>query len=451
MTPSGIVFSSPADVSQANNHPSVYLSEKIKFSPTFPRYQDPQTKLWVYQISLDPGLNRVFYYHQYNSNDPDWVVFYNHQLDKQALPRYYRLNLRTGEKILLSDNLCNGEFLNDNYLYVFYHAKKQTIVDGLWHKEEQVSVARQNILTREWTFLCPLPKGWKEEGSITANKTDDAVIFTTHNQTDPKTRRIMLFHMEDNSLVQIYEGNEELQHFTFSPTDPGIFTYINQSASYTVARIGVGSVKQKKIQALQIVADSTGYFLDVNFRGSNFAHPFWSSDGFLCCDILWHKTNPVDGFGLVKLDLRPNPLIPVPVEKQQLGFLPAKHWSAHTNKTTLPDWFVSDGDSFPKNPRRSPPGRGLKIISLFHLLGRKTENFWNAEFFNLASIRGELYNDLKKRPIDCVPHLVAHQEGVIVTWQCNLTGAGPQNTDASHSNIFLIQLPSKLTKQLQLL
>lgn len=401
----------------------------------FPNYLDPETSNRVYQISTEPGMNRTFYYHQARFPSPDWVIYENLPPQTHRLV-HIQVNLRNGHREVLASNRLSGVFFGGTFLCGFQRG------DGT----QPPSVVCLELSNRTWATLHQISPPWEPEGALAVSSERQFFIYTAQRPDKPGLHRVVLVDLWQTNEAVIYEGREDLQHFFFSPTRPSLFTYINQSAKWALARIGMGNAREKTLGPLTTGAPEGSLLSPSNFLGANFAHPFWSPKGLLWSDILWHRQSPGDRFYLVGFDFAAGG---VTAKSSQIIPASGLDWNEHSTPTPAPHWFVGDGDPFDPTANKVP-GMGLPAVNLFRI--PPTAPSWDAStnqvrVVRLATMQGGKYNPGRRRPVDLNSHWAGGGDGLLTTWLYRNTGSSWQASPFEESQVFFVSIPPWLKQE----
>ncbi|WP_157261749.1 hypothetical protein [Paenibacillus sp. A3] len=391
-------------------------SAYASISSAFPYYIDSDTGSKVYQITNQDGLNSITYYHQNPFIDNDWLLVKNLNNSLGQGYEYSKINIRTGIKtIVASRGTANGDNVFRDKLYAFHFINGNNGGDA-W-------LGRLDLNTLQWEHF--VYRDHSEDfffaGGIAVNNDQTKIIWNEQSKSKPYRFKVQLFDMTSRQVFTLYEGADRIEHMVFSPTDPHLFTYINQDAGFKLGRVGIGDASQKRMEPLKLEGT---YWTYPYF---NMAHPFWSVDGKLYSDVLWHPNNPMGTYNLVSFDFTAiDPFGIVPSSKQTNRFIDNYYWNAHfnNNKSLLSDWFVGDGD----------PGNsgGQLYTNIFNILPSG-----KVRFTPIAKIQGVLPSE-----VNPCAHLLPSRDGVVMTWNHNI---GSFN---SAQNVFLAEISTQLQNEI---
>lgn len=415
----------------------------------FPNYLDPETSNRVYQISVEPGMNRTFYYHQARFRSADWVVYENLPPQTHRL-LHIQVNLRTGAREIIASNRLSGAYFGGTFLGGFERG------DGT----KPPSVAWFDLSNRTWATLHQISPPWTPDGALAVSGDRQFLIYTALRPDAPGLHRVILVNLTTSNESVLYEGRDDLQHFYFSPTRPALFTYINQSAKWSLARLGMGDARQGTLGPLVTGAPDGTPLSASNFLGANFAHPFWSPNGMLWSDVLWHRQSPDTAFYLAGFDFTD---VGGAAKSAQIISVPGLNWNEHSTPTPSPHWFVGDGDPFPvagPSSERSErpgspapnkvPGTGLAAVNLYRI--PPITPSWDPQtnqvrVVRLATMRGGKYNPNRKRPVDLNSHWAGGGDGLLTTWLYRQAGQTWEESPFEESQVFFVAVPPWLKQE----
>ena len=392
------------------------------FYSGFPHYTDPVTSNTVYQISSESGKNYVFYYHQYYSSDTE-NIYYINIAPGDWRKTFYKVNLFTGSKTVLSSLTADNELINGNYFY------------GSNYGATPGYIGRQDLTTGVWTSLYSIPSGWRGSDNVTVNSNGTYLIFALSQIASPSNTQWYLLNLLTGAIAVLRQEPAAdgyiYNHFDFSMTDPNVFRYYVEDSTHFVTQVGFGKVSTGVLQRINLPATSGSYF-DPAVWNDSFAtmnHPVWNADGRLCTDINWHPQNPVGMYGFACFDLGSDPFAPIGGLSQELRFIPEANWSLHFKDADgAPNWFVGDGNLLGANFDITPN----PYVNLLQIMQAESSTArYLTNVYNLAQIRGTGTDQDNA-------HLVGGNQGVITTWDgYNIIGSSVQS-------VFLISVPSSL-------
>ena len=158
----------------------VFKETEPIFSKSFPRFRDSKSRTWVYQISIEPGMNRTFYYHQAVLQTYDNIIYENLPPKSKYLT-YVQINLKTGDR----------KGAQSKRIKRWLFSKMRGSMAFIMHKIKP-GLAQQDVENGEWHMLWTIPDGWNESGSIAVNSDDSSLIYLLQSRNDPNLRRVFL-------------------------------------------------------------------------------------------------------------------------------------------------------------------------------------------------------------------------------------------------------------------
>ena len=380
------------------------------FWPGVASYRDPLGTT-VHQLTTTDASgadNQTPYWHQNLAVDDDRILIVN--LDK-AGAEYTVVNVRTGARSLAAARgTANGEFVRNGAMYGFHYA------------ESKAWLGRLDLDTLVWEHFVLRSPSSTFKGGVAVNIAENRIIWLERDGGEQRGVRVRAFDRERRQMSTLYDGPDDLQHMVFSPVDPDLFFYINQSAGLSIRRLGLGRVEARRMQPISAAGD---YWT----KRFNLADPFWSHGGGLMSDVIWHPDDPPGSYALVRFDVSRDAgaaFVEIAPAQQTRWLFPVVWRNQHVNPTRFPGWFVGDGD---------PQGffSGRRFVSLVYI----PPHGGVVRVYPLASHRGPLPHQ------NAVPntHALPGGDALVTTWRYD-AASGREST----ANVYLIEVPRHLRR-----
>ena len=317
--------------------------------------------------TADAQDNYALYHHQPNHTDDGRYLAYRHlecdagNFDVDTL-EYHRIDLETGaEKQLTTTGLANGAIVHGDYLYFMERASTSTYA---YTKLQRVDITSSTPLSTKECVVAA-PTGERMTGGLTVNLDGSVVIYQTLQITNTSLGTATWAHEIGSSLsstcpsgdsdVQLAAWDPDLQHVVFSPTDPEVFTFIDQGET-KLARLGIGTYDASDNSYNWSNLDSDQDYL---FSFAHFSHPYWGPEGYLWGDTIGPSSLTTYEESFVRLEVdETDGWVNVyrAVEKT------LDDWHHHQAGNRSVGWYVGDGRN-----DASRSGIGLPYISLFQV------------------------------------------------------------------------------------
>lgn len=303
--------------------------------------QDPETGLMVAQLTdstIDNTDHYALYYHQDSLGGHGRYLVYRSIRANSAgtgldttTRAYWRLDLETGSTAeLMPTGQAAEAFVRGNEVFLFHRATPTSPINTI-SVVDLSNIERAELINVGNTTLV---------GAVAVNADASLLIYQTLDD------RIELFDRQTGAIIPVLAASHEIyQHFQFSPTDPGLFTFIKQGDPQGLQRVHIGRAVRGVANSITVThqamqAASRGEPLETYI----FPHPFWGIDGRLWSDAIT-STDPLlpNAYVPIRVDTDPDAGKFAQVSPSALLTITDDQWQLHQSTSRALNWFAGDG------------------------------------------------------------------------------------------------------------